>query len=190
MGHQDLRSAITEQVEMLVQQSGPLAEVLAKAEKRTGLNRNLILGLVAAVAVVWLVVGYAAQLLSGLIGFIYPAYHSVRALNAKKKDEEHRWLTYWVVFSFFHVVEFFSDHLVWWVPAYWLAKTLLLVWCMAPPPYSGSEFLYTRVIKPMYISYHGEIDSAMDQARNKAAGFLDRAAEKAKEAMEESAKLK
>ena len=24
---------------------------------------------------------------------------------------------------------------VWWLPAYWFAKTLLLVWCMAPPPY-------------------------------------------------------
>ena len=46
----------------------------------------------------------------------------------KQKEEEHRyfktpkvekqstlelrWLTYWVVFSFFHVIEFFSDHLV------------------------------------------------------------------------------
>ena len=26
-------------------------------------------------------------------------------------------------------------HQVWWLPAYWFAKTLLLVWCMAPPPY-------------------------------------------------------
>jgi len=166
----------------------PLSEYLAIAEKKTGLSRNKLLAIGGTLVGVALVVGYAAQLLSGLIGFLYPAYYSVRALVYKHKEEEHRWLTYWVVFSFFHVIEFFSDHLVWWLPAYWFAKTLLLVWCMAPPPYSGSEVLYNRMIKPAYISYHGEIDSALDKAKSKAADFLDRGMEKAKvlgkEAME------
>merc|ERR1712150_406212 len=148
----------------VVGKDNPLAEYLALAEKKTGLSRNKLLAIGGTAVGVALVVGYAAQLLSGLIGFLYPAYYSVRALANKQKEEEHRWLTYW------------------------FAKTLLLVWCMAPPPYSGSEVLYNRVIKPAYISYHGEIDSALDKAKNKAADFLDRGMEKAKvlgkEAME------
>jgi len=178
---QDIRAVVADQVEQWVKQAGPLSEILDKLEKKTGLSKNILLGLLVGIAVIWLVVGYAAQLLSGLIGFLYPAYHSVRALSAKNRDEEQRWLTYWVVFSFFHVIEFFSDHLVWWLPAYWLAKTLLLVWCMASPPYSGTDFFYLRVIRPLYKSYHGEIDSVLDRARSQTADFLDKVAEKAKD---------
>jgi len=162
-------AAIEDKLGHMVKQVGPLDELLGTLQKKTGLSKNLQIGLFIVIVTLCLMLGYAAQLLSGLIGFIYPAYHSVR------------WLTYWVVFSFFHVLEFFSDHLVWWLPAYWLAKTLLLIWCMAPPPYSGSDLIYTRVIKPLYLSYHSEVDSAIDQAKSKAADLLDRAAEKAKD---------
>jgi len=186
----DLKTTVLEQVEGMMKQAGPLGDILGIVEKKTGANKNLTFGLLVALALVSLVVGYAAQLLSGLIGFLYPAYHSIRALHEEQKKEQIRWLTYWVVFSFFHVLEFFSDHLVWWLPAYWLAKTLLLLWCMASPPYSGSEFIYARGIRPLYISYHGEIDSAVNQARNKAAGFLDRAADNVREAFEENGGLK
>ena len=35
---------------------------------------------------------------------------------------------------------------VWWLPAYWFAKTLLLVWCMAPPPYRSPLSIIVIVI--------------------------------------------
>merc|ERR1719391_1108508 len=171
---------MTDKLSEVLRKPGPLNDLLGKLELKTGLDRIVILGLASGLIVLNLALGFGAQLVSGVIGFLYPAYESVKALNQPNKDVEKRWLTYWVVFSFFHVLEFFSDHLVWWLPLYWLGKTLLLVWCMAPPPYSGSEVLYNRVIKPAYISYHGEIDSALDKAKSKAADFLDRGMEKAK----------
>lgn len=81
----------------------------------------LIAGIVATV-VTWLMFGYGAQLLCNAIGFAYPAYCSVKALESSKKDDDTQWLVYWVVFAMFSVLEFFSDILVGWVPFYWFVK--------------------------------------------------------------------
>ena len=48
-----------------------------------------------------------------------------QALESSKKEDDTRWLTYWVVFALFSVTEFFSDILLSWFPLYWLAKVSL-----------------------------------------------------------------
>ena len=85
-----LQQAATEAMEGLVGKAGPVHDLLAAAEKKTGLKRSLLLGGLGVGLAVALVVGYAAQLLSGLIGFLYPAYYSVRALSTNQKDQETR----------------------------------------------------------------------------------------------------
>ena len=47
---------------------------------------------------------------------------SIKALETSSKSDDTQWLMYWVVFSLFSVVEFFSDTVVGWVPFYWLIK--------------------------------------------------------------------
>jgi receptor expression-enhancing protein 5/6 len=40
--------------------------------------------------------------------FAYPAYCSIRALESTMKDDDTQWLTYWVVFAAFSLVEYFT----------------------------------------------------------------------------------
>lgn len=51
----------------------------------------------------------------------------VKAIESKQKDDDTKWLTYWVVYSAFSLVEFFTDIFLFWIPFYWLLKVSFLV---------------------------------------------------------------
>ena len=50
----------------------------------------------------------AFKIVSLLVGTIYPAYKSFKAIESKEKDDDTQWLIYWVVFAFFSVIEIFT----------------------------------------------------------------------------------
>jgi len=64
-----------------------------------------------------------------LVGFVYPLYASIKAIKSPSKEDDTLWLTYWVVYSLFTVLESLTDLLLTWVPMYYLMKCGFLVWC-------------------------------------------------------------
>jgi len=54
---------------------------------------------------------------------------SIKAIETKQKDDDTKWLTYWVVYSVFHLMEFFADIFLFWIPLYWFFKVILKVLC-------------------------------------------------------------
>ncbi len=82
-------------------------------------------GLLAFTAV-YLVIGYGAQFLSNLIGFIYPAYKSISALETPDSRDDTKWLTYWVVFALFATFEYPIEFILRYIPFYFLAKVSLV----------------------------------------------------------------
>ena len=47
---------------------------------------------------------------------------SCKAIDSEDKDDDTQWLTYWVVYAAFGIVEYFTDIILSWVPFYFLAK--------------------------------------------------------------------
>ena len=97
----------------------------------------------------WLLFGLLAPLTISLIAFTYPAIQSIRSLEEKQNQE--KWLTYWVVYGVFNIVEFFSDILLSWFPLYFFIKTAFLIWCMAPIKLNGSIIIFKMIILPFFI---------------------------------------
>merc|ERR1712212_681508 len=117
------------------------------------------------------------------IGFLYPAYSSIKAIESHNKDDDTKWLIYWVVFATFSMLESISDIIIGWLPFYWLSKCLFLVWCMSPA--NGSAIVYRMVILPIFRENEAKIDKVVNKAVNQGKEKFAELVEKAEKTIDE-----
>jgi len=166
-------------IDQRLQEKNKFTETLELIEKKTGVKRLYIFSGGVGFLALWLVFGYGAQLLCNSIGFVYPAYASVKAIESVQTSDDTKWLMYWVVFAVFSVVEFFSDLLLNWFPLYWLAKCIFLIWCFLPITGNGTNFIYYKFVRPVFLKNQGVVDGYLNKAGDAASKFVDKAAETA-----------
>ncbi|EGV66803.1 ER membrane protein DP1/Yop1 [Yamadazyma tenuis] len=124
--------------------------ILGQFEQQSGLPRSY--AVIAAIGVyfvlIFLNVGGIGQLLSNIAGFVVPGYYSLVALDTPGTDDDTKLLTYWVVFAFLNVIEFWSKAILYWIPFYWLFKTVFLLY-IGIPAFGGAVSVYNSIIKPI-----------------------------------------
>ena len=86
-----------------------------------------------------------AIIIRAAVGFIYPAYSSLKAVMSDEREDALKWLRYWVVLAVFSLAETIADPLFDFFPGYLLGKCVFLIWCMAPSRNSGANLLFTQV---------------------------------------------
>lgn len=151
---------------------------LQQLEERTNLPKSYIsVGLAAFYLILIFVnVGGIGEILSNFAGFIVPAYYSLVAIKTTTSKDDTQLLTYWVVFAFLNVIEFWSKAILYLVPFYWFVKTVFLLY-IALPQTGGAVLIYNTIIAPVtdkYVAVHesrsDEIRAAVDGAAGKSSG--------------------
>jgi len=99
-------------------------------------------------------------------GLLYPAYNSYKAVKAASLREYVRWIMYWVVFAIYLTAETFTDIFVSWLPFYYEAKVLFVLW-LALPYTKGSTFLYRKLIHPNLSRREQDIDLFLEHAKER-----------------------
>jgi len=149
-------------------------------EEKTKIKRTWVALALIGAASTGLLVGFAAQIICNFIGFLYPAYESIKAIESNTKQDDTKWLTYWVVYSSFIVVEFFSDYLLFWIPFYYVLKCALLLYCMLPQ-YAGSQTIYQFCIRPLFLEHQAKIDEALSKTKEMGSQLADQVVDEAKD---------
>jgi len=93
-----------------------------------------------------------APFVSNLVGWLLPAYLSVKAIESAGHEDDVQWLTYWVTFGSFTFLESFALRAVlYYLPFYFVFKTIFIVWLQLPAT-KGARTLYLSVLRPILFS--------------------------------------
>jgi|ERR1711990_989619 len=177
----DKMAAYLEKLDEALRTPGRVDEIATLIEQKTKVQRKYI-GLGIVCVAMGLILTTLAPLVVNIIAFAYPAFKSIKALESNDKEDDTKWLTYWVVYGFFSVAEFFTDVILSWFPFYYICKTLLFLWCMAPIQSNGSKFIYGHIILPWFLKNQTRIESAFDRSKKVATEAMDEAEKIAKNA--------
>lgn len=108
----------------------------------------------AVIPIVIVLVGGVGHLLIDMIGFIYPMYMSIKAIESEEKADDSQWLTYWLIFTLFKIVEGVADFILSTIPFYFIIKGGFLVWCYYPTT-QGAKVIYNNVVKTILVPHLG-----------------------------------
>ncbi|KAL2114077.1 hypothetical protein VUR80DRAFT_758 [Thermomyces stellatus] len=124
---------------------------ITNLEKTTGVPKAYAVIGAGALYLFLILFNLGGQLLTNLAGFVIPGYYSMNALFTASSKDDTQWLTYWVVFSFFTVVESLVS-VVYWFPFYYTFKFVFLLW-LSLPMFNGAEFIFRSFMVPMFGRY-------------------------------------
>jgi receptor expression-enhancing protein 5/6 len=125
------------------------AEKFKELEEKTGYSKvYFFLGAFTLIAILIFVTG-GIKLFSDLVGFLYPAYMSFKALEGGKSvdGDATQWMTYWIVFCFLTLIESAFPFLIEYIKWYYLIKCAFVIWLYHPKTV-GAEVIYSSAVRP------------------------------------------
>ena len=119
---------------------------MEQVKQFTGLSDQQIAKYGLGLGVVCVMFGIGASYITCLLGVAYPAFMSFLALESGNEAETTQWLTYWVVFGLFNIVDQFAGFILHFIPFYYFLKLGFLVY-LFHPSFKGATYVYENYLK-------------------------------------------
>ena len=124
-------------------------------QEKTGIKGiYVVIGLILSVIFVYL--NIFDTIITNLVGTLYPAFWTIKSIEKDDLKEQRNWLTYWIVFGFFVLMDMFSPIIVKFIPIYFVMKIMLLIWLLMPGSY-GCIFVYNLIVKKIIRKYENNL---------------------------------
>jgi len=134
--------------------------------KMVGVPPKKLMNYAMYAGVICIMLGVGQTYLTQLIAVLYPAFMSFVALESDTPGDDKQWLTYWVVYGAFSVIDQFAGFILSFIPFYYFLKVGFLLWCMHPST-NGATIVYDTYILPYYQEYEGQINELERRASEK-----------------------
>ena len=116
-------------------------------------------------AIIFVYFNIFENLITNLVGTVYPAFWTLKSIELKNKNDLKKWLTYWIVFGVFIIIDFFNIIIVKIFPFYFLMKIFFLIWLFMPGS-NGCTIVYNIFIKRIFSSVEDSVDLYADNIKN------------------------
>ena len=140
-------------------------EIVELISAKTGQKAEHVQWGLGGLVVMILFCGIGGSLVTKMVGFAYPAFESLKATESVDGADDKKWLTYWVVYGLFVMVENLVGPLFGLIPFYFFAKLLFLVYLFHPIT-NGAQTVYEKVVQPLFKEYEDEIDAKFQEAKD------------------------
>ena len=119
---------------------------MEQVKQITGLTEKQIAKYSLGLGIVCVMFGIGASYITCLLAVAYPAFMSFLALESGDEAENTQWLTYWVVYGLFNIVDQFAGFILHFIPFYYFLKLGFLVF-LFHPNFKGATYVYDKYLK-------------------------------------------
>lgn len=137
-------------------------EQMKLIERKTGIHGVYVI-ICLVISILFVYLNIFDNLITNLVGTVYPAFWTMKSIETQGDDDK-KWLTYWVVFGSFTIVDMFSGFIVKFVPFYFVLKIIFLIWLFMPNSH-GATLVYHLLVIRVFKSFENDIDSAADKVK-------------------------
>ena len=141
-------------------------------QKRTEVNPKVIVGGLA-LALILTTTKWFSSYVTCLVGVLCPTYMSLKAIDSTEDDDK-QYLTYWVVYGVFSVIDIFTSFLIKIIPFYYTFKLAFLIWLFMPN-FKGAVYIYNWFIGPIFRKYEQKFDKGVNKIIKRGEAVADNA---------------
>ena len=140
-----------------------IKEQIQLIQEKTGINGYVFIGLLL-LSLIFVYFNLFENLITNIIGTVYPTFWTIKSIESKDGKAIH-WLIYWIIFSSFILLDFFSVFVVKIIPFYFVMKICFLIWLQWPES-KGCDIIFSYVINNIFESIEEELDEYVQEVKD------------------------
>lgn len=108
--------------------------------------------------------GIGQSYITCLLGVAYPVFKSFLTLDSGDAQQETQWLTYWVMFGIFQIIDHFAGFILHFIPFYYVLKMFALIY-MFHPSTQGATYIFNNYVKENFDKMEKQTSEMLAQAK-------------------------
>jgi len=135
---------------------------LVDLSKKLEVNSGLLLGAIMLVASLVFMILEGWAIMITILTVIYPALKSINAVQSKADSDDKVWLTYWMLYGLFNVLDTFLGWFFSFIP-YWTWLRLGFFLFLILPQFNGAHYVYTNFLQKFLKEHADQVKNWTDR---------------------------